>query len=89
MTSEGQLIHSEQTTILDTPPSCIAFSPFNTNHVLVGTYLLESGGHGDLVREGADGQATGKKSQSRSGSLLLFIVDGNQMYAVKAFVESP
>ncbi len=63
-------IHSNQSIILDLPPSCIEFSPLHPDYFVVGTYYLEpeSGASHTLGQD----DHTGSLAQDRSGSLMLF-----------------
>jgi hypothetical protein len=64
------------TTTLDRPPSCIEFSPIDTEYFVVGTYQLEKENY---IHPGHDSElevSEQGKPQFRTGSLDLFrIVD--------------
>lgn len=68
-------IKSKLNIILDLPPSCLEFVPFSPNLFVVGTYFLEpnSADHELSTREGA---------QERTGSLSLYRLKNNEMYAL-------
>lgn len=73
-----QSIHSVTTTILDTPPSCLEFSPGTPEYFVVGTYYLErkeSGTTEDQPESGDERSVAAK--QHRSGSLLIFRLQGD------------
>lgn len=75
-----QSIHSITTTILDTPPSCLEFSPVAPEFLVVGTYYLErneSGAAGDHSENEAERSVASK--QDRSGSLLIFRLQGDSL----------
>ena len=78
--SEEETIRSIQSIILDAQPSCIEFVPFKNGQFVVGTYYLESSDHQGEAREDND-QALGSTTQSRSGSLLLYTLDSDTVYA--------
>lgn len=73
MTSEGTLILSDYSMIIDAPPSCLEFH--SIDHFVVGTYSLELGEDENLAQDGNDDQTTERGKQSRSGSLILFHLD--------------
>ena len=73
-------ITSTKSLILDLPPSCIEFCPVSRDHFVVGTYFLEKKEEGANVEESEDLDGeTGKKPQTRTGSLILFKVDGDEV----------
>ena len=61
---------------LPLPPSCVAFSPLYLDYFVVGTYYLDK--DADVNDETSEPSAE-KSSQSRSGSLILFQLDGDNM----------
>ena len=69
MALEEHTIQSRQSVILDKPPSSIAFLPLRQDFLIVGTYHLDTGA----------GQ--GESSGSRSGSLELWKLKDNDLYA--------
>ncbi|UNI17363.1 Methylated diphthine methylhydrolase [Purpureocillium takamizusanense] len=73
-------IKSKATRILDLPPSCMLFSPAYPDFFVVGTYNLQkddaSSGHPD---EGQHAEGL-KKPQSRHGSLVVFRLEGGEMF---------
>ncbi|KAI4810409.1 WD40 repeat-like protein [Aureobasidium sp. EXF-8845] len=80
-------IASIQSLILDLPPSCIEFCPVARDYFVVGTYFLEkkeqetsvgdAAGDEDEKSEGVD-----KKPQTRTGSLILFKVEGDEIITI-------
>ncbi len=63
-------INSNQSIILDLPPSCIDFSPLHPDCFVVGTYYLEpESGVSHTLRQD---DHTGRPAQDRNGSLMLF-----------------
>ena len=87
MIPEGGTVQADQSMILDAPPSCIEFSPIHSGHFVVGTYSLNSEVHEDVAREKHDDQVADITEQSRSGSLVLFKLDGSHMYALTYAVQ--
>jgi len=73
MTSDGPLIQSGYSMVIDAPPSCLEFH--SINYFVVGTYSLKLGDHENLAQDDNDDQATEQGKQSRSGSLILFNLD--------------
>lgn len=73
-------INSIQSLILDLPPSCIEFCPVARDYFVVGTYFLEkkeqdaSGEEEEENSEDVD-----KKPQTRTGSLILMKLEGDEM----------
>lgn len=73
-------ITSTKSLILDLPPSCIEFCPVAREFFVVGTYFLEKKEEEAIVEESEDlDRETGKKLQTRTGSLILFKVDGDEV----------
>ncbi|KAL1633500.1 hypothetical protein SLS56_002885 [Neofusicoccum ribis] len=68
-------IKSIRTLTLDIPPSCIEFVPNHPDLFVVGTYFLEKkdGDEGDAAEPPSD------QPQQRTGSLLLFRLDGDEL----------
>lgn len=66
---------------LDSQPSCLEFSCHNPEYFVVGTYVLEE----HQISE-PDGSKTSESDelprpkQNRSGSLMLFRLQGNNLY---------
>ncbi|KAK4140099.1 uncharacterized protein C8A04DRAFT_15253 [Dichotomopilus funicola] len=72
MESEGKLVQSRVSLILDLPPSCVEFCPAFPSYFLVGTYSLQADS------PGTENEDSGKQPQSRSGSIVVFqLTDGN------------
>ncbi|KAH7139185.1 hypothetical protein B0J11DRAFT_423585 [Dendryphion nanum] len=70
---------------LDLPPSCIELWPWNTQYAVIGTYNLEkseekSDGDVEIVEE-HEGEE--KKSQQRSGSLVMVRIEGDDVGIVQ------
>ena len=71
--------------VLDLPPSCIAFCPSQPDHYVVGTYLLHTKQEDQDAGEAAEldseegRNAHEEELQKRSGSLILYWVDGDNM----------
>lgn len=59
-------------TQLDLPPSCIEFAPGQQEYFVVGTYHLESKDEHEAENREAE--------QTRSGSLILFHLQGDNLY---------
>lgn len=85
-------ISSIRSLTLDLPPSCVAFCPSQPEYFVVGTYLLHpkesrdyptttSAGITENVQvQHLDSEAVGDQSpQRRTGSLILFRLDGDTM----------
>lgn len=77
-------ITSIQSQILDLPPSCIEFCPVARDYFVVGTYFLEKKEQGVGVENDTEEQEensgdTEKKPQTRTGSLILFKVEGDEV----------
>jgi diphthamide biosynthesis protein 7 len=72
-------ISSIQSLILDLPPSCIEFCPVAPDYFVVGTYFLEKKEQ-DAANDGEEeSKDVDKKPQTRTGSLILFKVEGDEM----------
>ena len=71
-------VSSVATTTLETPPSCLEFSPVTPEYFVVGTYHLKKNGAGDPenVPE-SDDEGSVAARQHRSGSLLIFRLQGD------------
>ena len=73
-------ITSTKLLILDLPPSCIEFCPVARDYFVVGTYFLEKKEEEVKVEESEDLDGeTEKKPQTRTGPLILFKVDGDEV----------
>ena len=71
---------SDQSIILDLPPSCIEFSPFHPDCFIVGTYYLEpesEASHATSIQQ----QDKGIESpvQNRTGSMMLFNLNDERL----------
>ena len=78
-------INSIKSLVLDLPPSCIEFCPANRDYFVVGTYYLEKKEQDASVEEERNedeeekSEDVDKKPQTRTGSLILFKVEGDEM----------
>lgn len=77
-------INSIRSLSLDLPPSCIEFCPVARDYFVVGTYFLEKKEQDASVESVAEdedekSEDVDKKPQTRTGSLLLFKVEGDKM----------
>jgi diphthamide biosynthesis protein 7 len=77
-------INSIQSLILDLPPSCIEFCPVARDYFVVGTYFLEKKEQDAGVGSAAEDQEeksedVDTKPQTRTGSLVLFKVEGDEV----------
>lgn len=72
-------ILSDQSIVLDLPPSCIEFSPLHPDCFVVGTYYLEpeSASHDTSIQENDD--QISRQVQDRSGSLMLFYLKDGKL----------
>lgn len=76
------VISSITYTILESPPSCIEFSPLAPDLFVVGTYSLDPDASSDATTiSAAEEEAFIPAVQSRSGSVILFRLDKNKLYA--------
>ncbi|KAG9692423.1 WD40 repeat-like protein, partial [Aureobasidium melanogenum] len=77
-------ITSSQSLVLDLPPSCIEFCPTSRDYFVVGTYFLKKKEQ-DASVENATGEEeeksedADKKPQTRTGSLILFKIEGDEV----------
>jgi diphthamide biosynthesis protein 7 len=77
-------INSVKSLILDLPPSCIEFCPVARDYFVVGTYFLEKKEQNVNVEDAAEDEEqksedVDKTPQTRTGSLILFKVEGDEM----------
>jgi diphthamide biosynthesis protein 7 len=74
-------INSTQSLILDLPPSCIEFCPVARDYFVVGTYFLEKKEQDAAAAndEEEKSEDVDKEPQTRTGSLILFKVEGDKM----------
>jgi diphthamide biosynthesis protein 7 len=77
-------INSVKSLILDLPPSCIEFCPVARDYFVVGTYFLEKKEQDVNVEDAAEDEEqksedVDKTPQTRTGSLILFKVEGDEM----------
>jgi diphthamide biosynthesis protein 7 len=77
-------INSIQSLILDLPPSCIEFCPVARDYFVVGTYFLEKKEQDASIADAAEveeekSEDVDKKPQTRTGSLILFKVEGDEV----------
>ena len=77
-------LRAAHSTILDLPPSCIEFVPFCPELFVVGTYCLDSEETQNIEKispvEEDQAPNTQHRSQSRSGSLLLYRLERKGLY---------
>ena len=89
--SDAPCLNSTMSIILDLPPSCVEFVPFNHELFVIGTYNLESNDINEpklsISADQEQGAIVGKKSQSRSGSLLLYQLADECLYTLPFQVE--
>ena len=80
---EEEKIHSVSsvtTTTLESPPSCLEFSPVTPEYFVVGTYHLRMNGAGDTENvPKSDDEGSVAARQHRSGSLLIFRLQGDRL----------
>jgi diphthamide biosynthesis protein 7 len=77
-------ITSIQSLILDLPPSCIEFCPVARDYFVVGTYFLEKKEQDAGVENATEDEEEKKedvdtKPQTRTGSLVLLKVEGDEV----------
>jgi diphthamide biosynthesis protein 7 len=77
-------INSIRSLILDLPPSCIEFCPVARDYFVVGTYFLEKKEQDTSVGDAEDNEEETSKDvdktpQTRTGSLVLFKIEGDEM----------
>lgn len=78
--TRNQSIHSLSTTILETPPSCLEFSPVTPEYFVVGTYHLERNESGAAEKDSeTDDESPIAAKQNRSGSLEVFRLQGDSL----------
>ena len=66
-------INSLRSLVLDLPPSCVEFWPYDPGYAIVGTYHLEREEAGNEKQDKED------ETQQRSGSLVLLKVVDNDV----------
>jgi diphthamide biosynthesis protein 7 len=72
-------IKSETSTILDLPPSAVAFCPSHPEFYVVGTYFLhpkEEEGNNDKTSNSED-SSSNEAPQKRTGTLILYRLQGS------------
>ena len=79
-------IDSIKSLILDLPPSCIEFCPVARDYFVVGTYFLEkkeqeqNASVADTAEDDDEqSEDVDKKPQTRTGSLILFKIEGDEV----------
>ena len=66
---------------LDSQPSCLEFSPNYPEYFVVGTYVLkENQSSGPDGSESLEQDEISRPKQNRSGSLMLFRLQGHNLY---------
>lgn len=74
------VISSVTHTILDSPPSCIEFSPLAPDLFVVGTYSLDTDVPSDKsIGPPIEGEGVNLTVQSRSGSIILLRMEANKL----------
>lgn len=71
-------IESIQSFVIDLPPSCIEYCPFDPSLFVIGTYQLQKKDDGAAGSE-TGGGASEPTGQSRDGSLLLYGLNEKRM----------
>ena len=67
-------IRSETSTILDLPPSAVAFCPSHPEFYVVGTYFLHPKEEND---DSNNEEASEEAPQQRTGTLILYRLEGS------------
>ncbi|KAI9801651.1 MAG: hypothetical protein M1833_002333 [Piccolia ochrophora] len=80
----AEYIKSLHSLILDLPPSCIDFSSSYPNHFVVGTYSLETESQETDHDESSEPT---KIEQRRSGSLVLFKIEGDKIHQLQTIAH--
>lgn len=68
-------ITSETSTVLDLPPSAVAFCPSHPEYYVVGTYFLHPKEGNNYGNDG--GESSGEATQKRTGTLILYRLEGS------------
>lgn len=84
MASQGVVISSKQSIVLDLPPSCIELCLRHPKYFVVGTYNLQKEEPSDASVESPGDKETDRqdetivpsKPQSRNGTLIVYQLDG-------------
>lgn len=71
-------INSIQSLTLDIPPSCIEFCSAAPQYFVVGTYFLEKKEQ-DASQSEAGEEDVPEEGQKRTGSLIVFRLDGDRV----------
>lgn len=71
-------ISSIQSLTFDIPPSCIEFCSAAPQYFVVGTYLLKKKEQ-DASQSAAEEKDVPKEGQKRTGSLVVFRLDGDKV----------
>lgn len=74
-------IASTQSLTLELPPSCAQFCPAHPEYLVVGTYSLQIEDEAATNLMVQDGYVATPKPQSRSGSLVVFKLTGDELSA--------
>ncbi|KAF2264813.1 hypothetical protein CC78DRAFT_543850 [Lojkania enalia] len=73
-------VQSLKALTLDLPPSCVEFWPLNPQYAVVGTYNLEKTLPDEKVNDVSNlPNVNSKQTQSRNGSLILLLIDGDDV----------
>ncbi|KAI1863669.1 hypothetical protein JX265_008886 [Neoarthrinium moseri] len=80
-------VNSEWTHFLELPPSCIEFCPAHPSYFVVGTYNLQKE-EADAARDGAaQGEQPTNQPQTRTGSLVVFRLEGSTARHVQTLIH--
>ena len=72
---------------LDVQPSCLEFSCHNPEYFVVGTYLLEAHQRSKPdEKETLEQDDISRPKQNRSGSLMLFRLQGHNLYGCRCCI---
>jgi diphthamide biosynthesis protein 7 len=69
-------IRSETSTILDLPPSAVAFCPSNPDYYVVGTYFLHPKEENNHSK---NEESSDEVPQKRTGTLILYRLEGSAL----------
>jgi diphthamide biosynthesis protein 7 len=69
-------ITSETSTILDLPPSAVAFCPSHPDYYVVGTYFLHPK---EVIDDSKNEESSDEAPQKRTGTLVLYRLEGSAL----------
>jgi diphthamide biosynthesis protein 7 len=72
-------IKSETSTILDLPPSAVAFCPSHPEFYVVGTYFLHPKEEGNDDKTSNSEDSSNEAPQKRTGTLILYRLEGSAL----------